>query len=139
MPAVWEYKEMKHLILWLSVPCWMSFHTKKVHCYHGPESQNYDIEHKNHNLRNNQNHWAIRDQSLMSFAKSQKNQYPVPGDLFHHKTTSQLLLALVFWWYWDLNSGPSPWATPPALLVMGSFKIGSWEPFAQAGLEPQSS
>jgi hypothetical protein len=41
--------------------------------------------------------------------------------------------------YWGLNSGPSTWATPPALFVMGIFAIGSCELFAQAGFEPWSS
>jgi hypothetical protein len=34
-----------------------------------------------------------------------------------------------------LNSGPSPWATPPALFVMGIFEISSHKLFAQAGFE----
>jgi hypothetical protein len=40
---------------------------------------------------------------------------------------------------WDLNSGPSPWATPPGLFVMGIFKIGSQELFAWAGFDPWPS
>jgi hypothetical protein len=39
-----------------------------------------------------------------------------------------------------LNSGSTPWATPPALFfVMGFFKIGPHKLFAQAGFEPWSS
>jgi hypothetical protein len=38
-----------------------------------------------------------------------------------------------------LNSGPWPWATPPALFCDGVFKIGSHELFAQTGLELWSS
>jgi hypothetical protein len=30
-------------------------------------------------------------------------------------------------WYQSLNSGPIPWATPPALFVLGIFEIGSHE------------
>jgi hypothetical protein len=42
--------------------------------------------------------------------------------------------------FWDLNSGPTPWATPPALFfVMGFFEIGSHELFTLAGFKPQSS
>jgi hypothetical protein len=26
-----------------------------------------------------------------------------------------------FLWYWDLNSGPTPWTTPPALFYDGFF------------------
>jgi hypothetical protein len=29
----------------------------------------------------------------------------------------------LFFWYWNLNSGPTPWATPPALFCEGFF----WE------------
>jgi hypothetical protein len=32
----------------------------------------------------------------------------------------------VFWWCWDLNSGPSTWATPPSLFLWRGFEIGSW-------------
>jgi hypothetical protein len=28
-------------------------------------------------------------------------------------------------WYWGLNSGPTPWATPPILFLKGFFEIGS--------------
>jgi hypothetical protein len=28
-------------------------------------------------------------------------------------------------WYWGLNLGPTPWATLPALFVLGIFEIGS--------------
>jgi hypothetical protein len=45
----------------------------------------------------------------------------------------------LFLWYWGLNSGPSPWAIPPALFLWRFFKIGSLELFSQAGFEPQSS
>jgi hypothetical protein len=31
--------------------------------------------------------------------------------------------------YWGLNSGPTPWATPPVLFCDGFFKIGSRELF----------
>jgi hypothetical protein len=41
--------------------------------------------------------------------------------------------------YWGLNSGPTPWATPPALLWWVFSRWGSLELFAQAGSEPQSS
>jgi hypothetical protein len=34
-----------------------------------------------------------------------------------------------------LNSGPTPWATPPALFVLRIFKIGFHELTAQAGFE----
>jgi hypothetical protein len=44
-----------------------------------------------------------------------------------------------FFWYWGLNSGPSPWATPPALFVMGIFETGSHKLFAQVSFEPRSS
>jgi hypothetical protein len=27
----------------------------------------------------------------------------------------------LFFWYWDLNSGPTPWATPPTLFHVGYF------------------
>jgi hypothetical protein len=42
-------------------------------------------------------------------------------------------------WFWDLNSGPTLWATPPALFLCvcdGFFKIQSYELFAQAGFKP---
>jgi hypothetical protein len=45
---------------------------------------------------------------------------------------------LIFLWYWDLNSGPSPWATPPALFCEGFFEIGSLELFAWADFEQRS-
>jgi hypothetical protein len=35
--------------------------------------------------------------------------------------------------YWGLSSGPSPWATPPVLFVMGIVKIGSRELLAWTG------
>jgi hypothetical protein len=28
----------------------------------------------------------------------------------------------LFFWYWGLNSGPTPWATPPALFCDGLFQ-----------------
>jgi hypothetical protein len=43
-----------------------------------------------------------------------------------------------FLWYWGLNSGPTPWATPPALFCEGFFKTGSHKLFAWAGFEPRS-
>jgi hypothetical protein len=39
----------------------------------------------------------------------------------------------VYVWYWGLNSGSIPWATPPVLFCDGFFKIGSCELFAWAG------
>jgi hypothetical protein len=42
-------------------------------------------------------------------------------------------------WYWRLNSGPIPWATPPAHFCDGVFEIRSWELFAQVGFELWSS
>jgi hypothetical protein len=52
-------------------------------------------------------------------------------------------------WYWGLNSGPIPWATPPALFCDGFLflffffcffcEIGSHKLFAQAGFKPQFS
>jgi hypothetical protein len=50
-----------------------------------------------------------------------------------------LFLFIYFLWYWGLNSGPIPWATPPALFVLGFFKTRSCELFARAGFEPWSS
>jgi hypothetical protein len=44
-----------------------------------------------------------------------------------------------FFQYWGLNSGPSPWATPPALFLWRVFQIGFCELFPQAGFKPQSS
>jgi hypothetical protein len=44
-----------------------------------------------------------------------------------------------FLWLWGLNSGPSPWTTPPVLFCEGFFKIASHELFAQAGFKPQFS
>jgi hypothetical protein len=44
-----------------------------------------------------------------------------------------------FFVIWGLNSGPILWATPPALFVKGFFETGSYELFAQAGFESQSS
>jgi hypothetical protein len=41
--------------------------------------------------------------------------------------------------YWGLNSGPSPYATPPAPFVMNIFEIGSLELFAQVGFELRAS
>jgi hypothetical protein len=41
--------------------------------------------------------------------------------------------------FWGLNSGPTPWATPPAIFLWCDFLIGSHELFAWAGFEPQSS
>jgi hypothetical protein len=38
-----------------------------------------------------------------------------------------------------LNSGPTPWATPPALFCEEFFKIGSHKLFAWVGFEPRSS
>jgi hypothetical protein len=47
---------------------------------------------------------------------------------------------LFYFWYWGLNSGPSPWVTPPAqFFVMSIFERGSCELFARAGFELQSS
>jgi hypothetical protein len=37
------------------------------------------------------------------------------------------LFFYLFLQYWGLNSGPSPWTTPPALFCEGFFKIGSHE------------
>jgi hypothetical protein len=33
---------------------------------------------------------------------------------------------LSVFWYWGLNSGPSPWATPPALFLWRVFEISAW-------------
>jgi hypothetical protein len=41
--------------------------------------------------------------------------------------------------YWGLNLGITPWATPPALSMMGFLEIGSHQLFAQAGFKPWSS
>jgi hypothetical protein len=41
--------------------------------------------------------------------------------------------------YWGLTSGPTLWATPPALFCDGFFQIGSCKVFTQAGFEPRSS
>jgi hypothetical protein len=56
-----------------------------------------------------------------------------------HSTTWAMPQSFVFLRYWDLNLGPTPWATPPVLLVLGFFKIGSCELLIQAGFKPQSS
>jgi hypothetical protein len=32
---------------------------------------------------------------------------------------------LILFWYWGLNSGPKPWATPPALFWEGFFRVRS--------------
>jgi hypothetical protein len=43
-------------------------------------------------------------------------------------------------WYWSLNSGPIPWATPPPLYLWRVFiEIGFHKLFAWAGFELQSS
>jgi hypothetical protein len=34
-------------------------------------------------------------------------------------------LPFFWWWYWVLNSGPTPWATTPTLFCEGFFEIGS--------------
>jgi hypothetical protein len=40
------------------------------------------------------------------------------------------ILFIYFLWYWGLNSGPTPWVTPPALFLWWVFfKIGSHELF----------
>jgi hypothetical protein len=61
----------------------------------------------------------------------------------HSSKSPTLSLLLLFYlfvyfilWYWGLNSWPTPSATPPALIVLGVFKIGSQELFAPAGFEP---
>jgi hypothetical protein len=41
----------------------------------------------------------------------------------YHTSRPCLFLLCVCVWYWGLNSGPSPWATPPVLFLF--FKIGS--------------
>jgi hypothetical protein len=48
--------------------------------------------------------------------------------------------SFIFWWYWGLNSGPTHWATPPALfLVMGFLREGLTNYLPGAGFEPWSS
>jgi hypothetical protein len=54
----------------------------------------------------------------------------------HRSPVSFCVLFIYLLWYWGLNSRPTPWASPPALSL---FEIGSYELFAQAGFEPQSS
>jgi hypothetical protein len=46
-----------------------------------------------------------------------------------------LLKITLFLRYYGLNSGLSPWATPPALFCEGFFKTVSCELFAQAGFK----
>jgi hypothetical protein len=41
--------------------------------------------------------------------------------------------------YWDFNSGPTPWATPPGLCYEGFFKKESHKLFAWVGFEPWAS
>jgi hypothetical protein len=54
--------------------------------------------------------------------------------------TSSRALFVFFFQGWDLNSGPTPWASPPALFLWWVFfEIGSHELFAQAGFELRSS
>jgi hypothetical protein len=51
------------------------------------------------------------------------------------------VLFLHFLWYWGLNSGPTPWATPPAHFYefFFYFERGSHELFAWIGFELRSS
>jgi hypothetical protein len=45
-----------------------------------------------------------------------------------------------FFQYWSLNSGPTPWSTPPARFLWKIFsEIGSGELFAWDGFELRSS
>jgi hypothetical protein len=44
-----------------------------------------------------------------------------------------------FLWYWGLNAGLIPWATPPAPFVLDIFEIWSRELFAWVGFELQFS
>jgi hypothetical protein len=57
-----------------------------------------------------------------------------------HGLCPEWFLLLLFLQYWGLNSGPTPWATPPALFcVMGFFEKGSCKLFVQAHFEQWSS
>jgi hypothetical protein len=47
----------------------------------------------------------------------------VPQNKQTNKQTLNKKILLFFLWYW--NSGPSPWTTMPALLVVDIFRIGS--------------
>jgi hypothetical protein len=70
----------------------------------------------------------------------------------HWANVKSFLHGVVFWgfvcvcvcvcvcvWYWGLNSGPSPWSTPPDPFLWRVFKIGSHKLFTRAGFEPWSS
>jgi hypothetical protein len=38
------------------------------------------------------------------------------------QVVGSFLTVFSFFWYWGLNSGPSPWATPPALFLWRVFQ-----------------
>jgi hypothetical protein len=38
------------------------------------------------------------------------------------QTSEENYLFFSFLWYWSLNSGPSPWVTPPALFLWRVFQ-----------------
>jgi hypothetical protein len=49
------------------------------------------------------------------------------------------LFFIFFPQYWGLNAGPTPELLHQPFFVMGFFKVGSCELFAQVGFEPRSS
>jgi hypothetical protein len=61
--------------------------------------------------------FGVRESDLTSYP------FCLPSSgLIHDLAMSKYTITLYFWWYWiffpqcwDLNSGPTPWATPPAL------------------------
>jgi hypothetical protein len=54
-------------------------------------------------------------------------------------SSTSVSLSLFFFEVLGLELGPIPWTTPPTLFVLGIFEIGSYELFAWAGFELQSS
>jgi hypothetical protein len=97
--------------------------------------------------QSNQNLWGCNG-GISSFDAPRWPQWAVKSEkhsLISLELASEILFNLfiylfIYLQYWGLNSGPSPWATPPAqIFVISIFERGSCELFAQFSFKLQSS
>jgi hypothetical protein len=88
-------------------------------------------------LTYNLHQWILIVSSIVSY------RYNHLDDLHHYYITFITSVCVCVYFFFlavqSYNSGPTSWATPPALFMLGNFEIESHEAFAQAGFELWSS